>query len=203
MQHFCRNPRQTNMLDAALPRPTHLAQTLLRAAIRPGDTVIDATAGHGHDTVFLAQCVGAGGRVLAFDIQKQAIQSAQAAVTAVGFGARVTFYHASHTRMADHAAAHSVAAIMFNLGYLPGDNHQLTTTAPETLTAMAQATRLLQPGGLLTAVCYPGHPAGALEAIHVEEWLTTLTGHGWQLAKYEMLGTLRPPPFLLVAGQIA
>jgi len=186
-------------MTAVPPRPTELAHAILKAAIRQGDTVIDATAGHGHDTVFLAQCVGPPGRVLAFDLQSQAIQSARAKVETAGLSSRVAFHPSSHVRMAEHAAAQSIAAIMFNLGYLPGDDHTFTTTAPETLTALAATAELLRPGGALTVVCYPGHPAGAAEAEAVEAWLTVMAGHGWQLAKYAMLGTLRPAPFLLVA----
>lgn len=191
------------MCAATPPRPTQLAQVILKDAIRPGDTVIDATAGHGHDTVFLAECAGVHGRVLAFDIQDQAIQSARAMVAAAGFASRVVFHQTSHARMADHAAANSVAAVMFNLGYLPGDDHALTTTASETLAALAAAAGLLQPAGVLTVVCYPGHPAGAAEALAVEAWLTAMAGHGWQAAKYAMLGTLRPAPFLLVARNVS
>lgn len=186
-------------MTAALPRPTELAQALLQAAIQAGDTVIDATAGHGQDTVFLAECVGPGGRVLAFDVQPQAIRSARAKVAAAGLAARVTFHHASHARMAEHAASGSVAAVMFNLGYLPGDDHQVTTTAPETLAALAVAADLLQPGGALSVVCYPGHPAGAAETVAVEAWLGTMAARGWKIVKYSLLGTLRPAPLLLVA----
>ena len=186
-------------MTAVPPRPTQLAHAILKEALRPGDTVIDATAGRGHDTAFLAECVGPGGRVLAFDLLDQAIQSARANVTTAGLSSRVTFHPTSHARMADHAAAKSIAAIMFNLGYLPGDDHELTTTAPETLAALAAAAELLQPAGVLTVICYPGHPAGAAEAQAVETWLTARAGHGWQVAKYAMLGTLRPAPFLLVA----
>ena len=57
------------------PRPTALAQQLLGPLIRPGDIVIDATAGNGHDTLFLAENVGPDGRVLAFDVQAVAIDS--------------------------------------------------------------------------------------------------------------------------------
>jgi predicted methyltransferase len=181
------------------PRPTLLAQLILRDAIREGDTVIDATAGHGHDTVFLAECAGAGGRVLAFDLQESAIRSARAHVTTAGFASRVEFHQTSHARMAECAAADSVSAVMFNLGYLPGGDHDLTTRAPETLTALAAAAGLLKSGGVLTVVCYPGHPAGAAEAVAVEALLADLTKIGWRVAKYAMLGTLRPAPFLLAA----
>ena len=181
------------------PRPTLLAQLILREAIRKGDTVIDATTGHGHDTLFLAQCVGESGRVLAFDVQEQAIRSARAKLTAAGLASRVEFYQNSHARMTQYAAAASISAVMFNLGYLPGEDHDLTTVAAETLPALAVAAGLLKPGGVLSVVCYPGHPAGAAEAPEVEAWLGTLTSCGWRVAKYAMLATLRPAPYLLVA----
>ncbi len=179
------------------PRPTALAQEILKPLIRPGDRVIDATAGNGHDTVFLAECVGPAGKVLAFDVRKMALESARARV---GELAWVEFFHESHALMADYAAAESVAVIMFNLGYLPGANHELTTETNETLAAMEVAARLLKPGGMLSVICYPGHPAGAVEAVAVEAWMTAQTAHGWRVAKYGAIGTRRAAPFLLLGG---
>lgn len=46
------------------PRPAVCAQVL-----RPGDVAVDATAGNGHDTLFLAQAVGPSGTVYAIDVQ--------------------------------------------------------------------------------------------------------------------------------------
>lgn len=180
------------------PRPTALAQDLLRGEIREGDIVIDATAGNGHDTVFLAELVGETGRVLAFDIQENAIKETRRRLEESKLDARVALYWKSHTHMADHAHEESVSAIMFNLGYLPGADHELTTSESETLAALAISEKLLKSGGLLSIVCYPGHPAGAIEAEEVEIWLTGLTAKNWRIGKYAMLGTLRPAPFLLI-----
>ena len=183
------------------PRPTALAQQILRGILREGDLVIDATAGNGHDTVFLAGCVGSGGKVLAFDVQEAAITSARANVAQAGLAARVGFFLESHTQLDHHAADDSVAAVMFNLGYLPGENHDLTTEIADTLIALEAAARVLKPGGALSVICYPGHPAGAVEAVAVEAWLTALAGQGWRIAKYGAAGTRRPAPFLLLGGK--
>jgi predicted methyltransferase len=180
------------------PRPTALAQEILRPLIRPGDLVIDATAGNGHDTVFLAECVGESGKVLAFDVQEAALASARVRVREMGW---VAFFHESHVKMGDHAAAGSVAVVMFNLGYLPGENHELTTQSAETLAALEVAASLLKPGGVLSVICYPGHPAGVAEAVAVEDWMSTLTASGWRVARYGAIGTRRPAPFLLLAGK--
>ena len=56
-----------------LPRILAFTHELLRQRLRPGDNALDGTAGNGHDTLLLAQCVGPGGRVWAFDVQPQAV----------------------------------------------------------------------------------------------------------------------------------
>ncbi len=180
------------------PRPTTLVHDLLRLRIRTGDVVIDATAGNGHDTAFLAECVGETGKVLAFDVQESALSSARERVKAAGVEERVEFFLKSHSQMGSHAAAESIAAVMFNLGYLPGVDHDLTTQTDETLAALRMAANLLRPSGVLSIVCYPGHPTGSLEAEAVESWMSSLTADAWRVARYGAVGTLRPAPFLLI-----
>ena len=180
-------------------RPTALAHALLRKIIGTGDLAIDATAGNGHDTVFLAECVGAGGRVLAFDVQAAAIAAARARVTAAGLAARVEFFQQCHAQMDTRAAPATVAAVMFNLGYLPGEDHRLVTQPTTTLQGLDRASALLKAGGGLTVVCYPGHPGGALEAGAVEQWFAGLAARHWRVARHGALEGRRPAPFLLLA----
>ena len=52
-----------------------LAHKFIAENVREGDFCIDATAGNGHDTEFLCRLVGETGRVLAMDIQKQAVEN--------------------------------------------------------------------------------------------------------------------------------
>lgn len=181
-----------------LLRPTVLAHAMLQSWICEGDLVIDATAGNGHDTLFLAECVGAEGKVIAFDVQEAALVSARARLMAAGYGGRVEFFHKPHSDMGAHAGEDTAAAIMFNLGYLPGETHEITTVAIETLAALEVAKRTVKPSGVLSVICYPGHASGADEAEAVEIWMTGLTVEGWRVAKYGAVGTRRPAPFLLI-----
>ncbi len=180
------------------PRPTELAHLLLQRVISEGDLVIDATAGNGHDTVFLARRAGESGRVLAFDVQAAAIDSSRRLLETSDVAANVEFFQESHARLADHVPDGSVAAIMFNLGYLPGSDQSVITTTSETLIALEAAVHALRPGGWLCVVCYPGHDGGNDEASAVEAWLTSKPGE-LRVARYGMLATLRPAPFLLTA----
>ena len=56
---------------------TDIAHLFLEKHIKLGDTVIDATCGNGHDTLFLANLVGNEGIVHAYDIQEQAIKNSK------------------------------------------------------------------------------------------------------------------------------
>jgi predicted methyltransferase len=189
-----------NDMDPMLPpRPTALARSILASCILQGEWVIDATAGNGYDTVFLAECVGATGKVLAFDVQDAAIQSARAKALECGVAEQVTFFHESHGNMEKYAAPGTVSAVMFNLGYLPGNDHDLTTEKECTLAALRSAAHLMRPGAVLSVICYPGHPAGKIEAIAVEDQLASMSADGWRTVKYGAIGTRRPAPFLLLA----
>ncbi|MDX1680688.1 MAG: class I SAM-dependent methyltransferase [Akkermansiaceae bacterium] len=180
------------------PRPTQLAHLLLSDVIRKGDSVIDATCGNGHDTMFLAALVGEEGKVIAYDIQEAAIRETQALAKHAGFDSRITCHLKSHARMAEDLEPESVRAVAFNLGYLPGEDHALTTEADETLKALEAATGIIEAEGGLSVICYPGHEAGAIEAEAVEKWFSALPEKGWRVAKYAMLGTQKPAPFLLL-----
>lgn len=185
------------------PRPTALVQQILAPLIGIGDVVIDATAGNGHDTAFLADRVGETGKVVAFDVQQAALESAAERVAENGLTERVQFILGSHAGMAEHADAGTVAAVMFNLGYLPGDNHTLTTETEETLAALDAAGAVLRDGGVLSVICYPGHPAGAIEADAVVGWMEQKATDGWRVARYGAVATRRPAPFLMVAKKSA
>ncbi|REK75713.1 class I SAM-dependent methyltransferase [Paenibacillus paeoniae] len=142
-----------------------------------GDAVIDATAGGGVDTLTLAELVGPKGIVYAFDIQPSALERTRERLEAAGGHPQVQLLLKDHAEMADAIASEHVgktAAIMFNLGYLPGSDQSIVTQPASTIEALQAAIGLLRPGGILTCVLYPGHPGGELEAAAVEAWASTL-----------------------------
>lgn len=182
------------------PRPTELLHLLLKIEIAAGDFAIDATAGNGHDTAFLAHIVGETGKVLAIDVQAQAIESTSARLESEGLRERVKLHHGCHAdlaNLANLAGGKSPSAIIFNLGYLPGGDHGITTHRENTLKALAAASEILVPGGILAVICYPGHDGGAEEAAAVEAFIATLATH--RTARYGMLATEKPAPFLLLS----
>jgi tRNA A58 N-methylase Trm61 len=177
--------------------PTDLLHVLLRQVICKGDCVVDATAGNGHDTVFLADAVGDEGKVIAIDIQAEAIEATRQRLREMQLENRVELHQASHAEIGRLVAEGSAQVIVFNLGYLPGSDRVLITQAETTLKALSASVAALKKGGVLSVICYPDHVGGDDEAAQV---LAFLQGLGnFRLAKYELLSTHRGAPFLLVA----
>jgi predicted methyltransferase len=179
-------------------RATDLAQRVLRPTLTPGDWVVDATMGNGHDTVWLANCVGSTGRVFGFDVQSAALAATSKRVRGLP---QVTLFPHGHEHLADHlpqAAKHHLAAVMFNLGYLPGAPKAIATDAATTLAGLGQALDFLRVGGLVSLVLYPGHPGGAHEADAVRAYIQTLPTvfAATQCVRINALGA--PPELCLV-----
>ncbi len=180
---------------------TEATQLWLAPYIQGGDQVLDATAGNGGDTVWLADKVGPEGRVWALDCQDIALENTLRRLHEADFQKRCVLVRGDHARIEADLPAEAqtnLAAVIFNLGYLPGSDKRLTTQAVSTLHALDQTSGWLRSGGVLAVVCYPGHPAGAIEADAVTKWFEdTAQAINTRLHNIRTGPTKRPAPFLL------
>lgn len=177
------------------------AQQLVKERVQPGDHVIDATIGNGNDTLFLAELVGSRGLVYGFDIQQAAIDSTtERFAKASREMDQVQLILDSHANMASHIPQDKhgqLAAIMFNLGYLPGADESVITHTDSTLAALDAALTLLRPCGIITVVLYPGHDGGDSEANAVQKWAESLSPEACQVLMYRFANKHERAPYLL------
>jgi len=180
----------------ALP-VTDIVAHAVRQCVRSGSVGVDATVGNGLDSVLLARAVGPTGHVYGFDVQQQALDRARARLAAEELDGRVTLRLVGHEAAADALPAGvrgRIGALMFNLGYLPGGDHSVTTGAPSTIRALDGLWPLLEDGALVTLVLYRGHTGGAEEADAVTDWVESRCARDAEAARYHPLGTLSPAP---------
>lgn len=153
--------------------PVQVVHQLLLERIRTARILVDATAGNGHDTLFLALNSPGNAKIFAFDIQAVAIENTQRLLWGNQQAGKVQLIHDSHTRLADYVQE-KADVILFNLGYLPRGNKTITTCSNHTMSAVKTSLQKLNPNGSLGVVAYPGHAAGALEAEALAEYLQSL-----------------------------
>ena len=150
----------------------HMVHEFLKQHVAPGAFCIDATAGKGRDTALLCRLAGARGRVLAFDIQPDAIAQTKALLETEVLSAEVILD--SHANMERYAASGTVDCVVFNFGRLPGGDPSIFTRADSSVAAIEAGLRLLKPGGAMAIALYYGGENGYGERDAVLAYLKTL-----------------------------
>ncbi|MBM4174014.1 MAG: methyltransferase domain-containing protein [Ignavibacteria bacterium] len=178
-----------------------LAHLLLKECIHNGDIVIDATAGNGYDTLFLSDCVGDAGTVIAIDIQAEAINATRQ-VMELHQRSNALYILGDHAAMNDALKEYegNIAGISFNLGYLPGAiDHTIITKSSSTISALNACLTLLHEQGCISVIAYRGHDHGLEEAHAVEQWMHALPSQEWHVVSISAINQSSTSPVVYFA----
>lgn len=173
-------------------RITDIAHLFLKEHLLPGDLAVDATCGNGHDTLFLAQIVSEQGIVHAYDIQEEAINNTKALTKDYH---NIVFHQTSH----EFIDLEGIKAVIFNLGYLPSGNKQITTMFDSTKKAILNLLRKYEtnPQMLIIIVVYPGHDEGLKESKWLDKYLSSLDS-SFLVTKYQPINQNKSPYILKI-----
>ena len=171
-----------------------LVHAHLERTVQPGSFLIDATAGNGRDTVFLCGLTGRTGRVLAFDIQQQAVENTEKRLRDTGWDDVGKVVLDSHANMGKYAEEGTVDCIVFNLGWLPGGDHSVFTRAESTIAAIEAGLRLLKPDGLMIVSIYYGGASGYEERDALLEYVRTIDADTYTVLVTQFANRAGDPP---------
>jgi len=173
---------------------TEWCHHFIKEHVRPGDICIDATAGNGNDTVILCELAGEQGKVLAFDIQEEAITNTKKRLEKHKLVERAELHLESHVNMGKYAKADSVSCIVFNFGYLPGGDHNLATRKESSILAIHEGLHLLKKGGMMSLCIYSGGDSGFEERDGILEELKRLDGKQYLVIVSQYYNRPNHPP---------
>lgn len=149
------------------------ARSLMETNLKENDLVIDATIGNGKDSNFLLNKIKKG-YLFGFDIQEKALENTNNLLKENYKNYKL--YKTSHENMYKILKEYKnkISLIIFNLGYLPKENKEITTTYKTTIKAIKEGLKLLNNKGHIVITIYPGHKEGKKESIEIEKYLKTL-----------------------------
>ena len=186
-----------------IKRPLNFPHEILKNTIVEGDHVIDATVGNGHDTNLLAQLVGERGKVYGFDIQQQAIENTREKLLLTGQLSQVELIQDGHENINNYMPeGEQIAAITFNLGYLPKGDKSIITKAHTTVSAIEQSLVLLRKQGIISIMIYFGHEGGLEEKEKVDQFVADLPQVSYQVFMYKIVNQVNNPPYLYIIQKI-
>lgn len=178
-----------------------LAQQLLLPKVACACCIVDATAGNGKDTLFLAENSPENGIVYAFDIQKNAIATSRKRLMEHQLADKVQLILDSHVNTRSYIDR-PIDVAMFNLGYLPGECHATMTMADSTVRALTDIVSQLSDGGIISVVTYPGHNHGQEEKNAVDKYIMTLSAEQFTVICIDMINHRNNPPVLYMIEKI-
>ena len=165
------------------------ARKVIKEKVNNPQTSVDCTCGRGHDTKFLCDI---SENVIALDIQKEAIDSTKDLLQNY---TNVKVIQDSHVNIDKYID--KVDVVMYNLGYLPKGDKNITTHKNEVILSLKKAMNLLANHGIITICVYPGHPEGMKESNELITFLSQINQKEFDIVKYEFVNQINYPPYLL------
>lgn len=177
---------------------TDWCHEMIRSHGRAEGFYIDATMGGGRDTLFLSKLAGERGRVLAFDIQPEALDATRELLHRSGIAGakeeRIRLILDGHEHMDRYAKDHTADVICFNFGYFPGGDHRIATRAETSTDAVEKGLRILKPGGMMSLCIYSGGDTGFEEKEALLTYMRTLPAKEYTVIVNEYYNRANHPP---------
>ena len=185
---------------------TLLVMKVVSDYVNTGDFAVDCTMGNGNDTLSLAMMAGlegenpAGGLVYAMDVQDTALEKTAALLKDNGISVSeaggIRLIKDSHENLAQYIAqaGRQPSAIVFNLGFMPGQNKEILTCVDSTLKALKAALECIKEDGIVAVSTYRGHSEGMEEHKILEEYLTGLPSKRYHVAYFNMINQKKTAP---------
>ena len=183
----------TNVMD--------ISKMICKQKLNNGDTAVDCTMGNGNDTVFLCRLVGQEGKVYAFDIQEAAEVNTRKKLEDLNYLERSEIILDGHQNI-DHYVKEHIQLAIFNLGYLPKGNHEITTKKESTIEAVQKCLDLLKPNGIILLIIYPGHENGKVEKEGLHSFTSKLNQKEYNVASISFTNQINNPPELICIERV-
>ena len=132
--------------------------------------------------------------MVALDIQPEAVESTKKLIAEQGYEDRCGVYLDSHENVDKYAEEGTVAAAVFNFGWLPGGDHNKHTQTESSLTALEKCLKLLKFGGVMSLSIYYGKETGFEEKDAILKYIAALSVGEFAVIVSEFVNRPNCPP---------
>lgn len=172
-------------------RVTDLVKIII-ASKKDIKVAVDMTVGAGNDSKYILENTTVK-KLYGFDIQKDAKKRA---LELIGEDLRFNFILDSHANI-DKYIKEGIDLAIYNLGYLPGGDKEITTEHESTIESLEKTLKLLNKDGMVVLTIYPGHPAGKIESEKIENYLKSLDQRKYEVIKIAYPNRPNNPPYII------
>ena len=166
-----------------------LSHHIIKDFVSNKEIAIDATLGNGYDSDFLSEIFT---KVYSFDIQEDACNRYKSKNIH-----NVEVINDSHHLFKNYINE-NVDCIMYNLGFLPGGNKEITTLHTTSLESIQVGLDILNSGGIMSICIYRGHNEGKIEETCILEFLRKLPKNKFGVMSHSYLNRQEISPLMVI-----
>ena len=181
--------------------PVDVAQLFMAQKLATAKVIIDATCGNGHDCQFLAENSVKNSEIYAFDIQQAGIKQTKQLLAENSLLNKVEIHNDNFVNMKKYLNK-MIDLVVFNLGYLPGNDKNITSCVTDLREIIPVILELLAPHGLVVITSYPGHQQGEKEFLWLEKYLPELSNKVYNVGKYQLFNHQKPSPIVYIIEKV-
>lgn len=161
---------------------------------------VDMTIGHGNDIYKIARTVDSESEILGFDISEIAVENTKKLLNEFK-EYNIKVIKDSHENIIQYTNK-KLDLIIYNLGYLPKGNKNITTDYKTVITSLKYVLNALNISGIIIMTFYPGHINGKLESIEIEKFLSKINQKNYNILKYDFINQINNPPYVVVIERL-
>ena len=169
-----------------------VAKRLLDISIKDNGIYADFTMGNGNDALYIKKlCPSA--KIYAFDIQSEAVEITRNKLESEKcLDDNIHLILDSHENFRNYIKENIDGAV-FNLGYLPGGDKNITTKTESTLNCLKEALNCLNVRGIIVVVIYPGHQEGTNEGQEIFRFAENLDSKQFDCLHHRLINIENAP----------
>lgn len=169
-----------------------LSHEYIKNNLKNTDIAVDATMGRGRDTLLLCRLAG---EVYAFDIQEAAIESTRQLLDENNCS-NAHLILDSHHNLKNYVQ--SAKCVVFNLGFLPGGDHNIFSHPETSIKAIEAALDIITDNGFVSICSYYGGDTGFEERDALLDFLKNLDAKKYTVMLQSFHNRPNCPPLFII-----
>lgn len=183
-------------MDYVIKKLTNFNKVIIDKYIERGPMrAIDCTVGNGSDILYLCSNMVSDSFVTGFDIQKLALDNTETILKSHSFN-NYKLIHDGHENIDKYFVEESADLIIYNLGYLPKYDKNITTQVDTTLLSIKKSLSIINSRGLISIAAYPGHSEGSREKEALDDFLSSIDSKIYHVMKCEYINQSCSAPLI-------
>ena len=168
---------------------SELSHNIIEKFVSNKNIAIDGTLGNGHDSDFLKDRFE---KVYSFEIQEEPCILYKSKEYE-----NVSVINDSHHKIKEYVNE-PVDCIVYNLGFLPGGNKDVTTKVDTTLISIKSGLEILSSGGIMSIAIYIGHDEGKEEESEILKYVSGLPKDKFGVMQHKYINRAKVAPLLII-----